>query len=175
MRPLFYWLILTSSFLSLIPIARAHLMDERHGTLNITNGGGFLVLVAPESIFLDYDLNNDGNLSGEEFFSSYDKIKDHVSSDIQLLDGDDNVLSLQGLMLSLAESNGEKNNSTKNLIIMGRFTLDQTPEELYLQITLGINAEKENSFELIVTGKSYSQIISFSSEKIRNRLIDKIF
>lgn len=175
MRPLLYWLILTSSFLSLIPIASAHLMDERHGTLNITNGGGFLVLAAPESIFLDYDLNNDGNLSREEFFSSYDKIKDHVSSDIQLLDGDNNVLSLQGLMLSLAASNGEKSNSTKNLIIMGRFALEQSPEELYLQITLGINAEKENSFKLIVTGKSYSQIISFSSEKIRNRLIDKIF
>ena len=58
---------------------------------------------------------------------------------------------------------------------MGRFALEQSPEELYLQITLGINAEKENSFKLIVTGKSYSQTISFSSKKIRNRLIDKIF
>ncbi|MAH72752.1 MAG: hypothetical protein CMK29_01490 [Porticoccaceae bacterium] len=134
-----------------------------------------MVLAAPDSMFLDFDKNNDGILSHGEFFSSYDEIKEQIQNHVQLLDNDNNALPLHGIMLSLAPSNGGQSNSARNLIILGRFALEQIPGELFLQITLGTNYQKDNHFEVKVTGNGYSQTMTFSSKKIQNRLIGKIF
>ncbi|MBV31929.1 MAG: hypothetical protein CMK36_00610 [Porticoccaceae bacterium] len=163
------------SLLCLTTFASAHLMDGRHGTLNITNGGGFLVLATPESMFLAFDKDKNKILSQGELASSYDEIKRHIQNHVQLLDNDNNALRLEGIMLSLAPSNGEQGNSGRNLIILGRFALEQMPDELFLKITLGTKTQEDNYFEVEVTGNGYSQTMSFSSEKIRNRVINTIF
>ena len=175
LSPILHLATLIFSLIFLTPFASAHLMDGRHGTLNITNGGGFLVLAIPESMFLDFDKHKNKTLSQGEFASSYDEMKQHIQNHVQLLDNDNNALRLDGIMLSLAPSNGEQGNSERNLIIMGRFALEQMPNELFLKITLGTELQKDNYFEVQVTGNGYSQTMSFSSEKIRNRLIDRIF
>ena len=77
-------------------------------------------------------------------------------------------------MLSLAPSNGEQDNSKRNLIILGRFALEQMPDELFFEITLGTKTQEDNYFEVEVTGNGYSQTMSFSSKKIRNRVINTI-
>jgi len=172
--PILHLATLIFSLLCLTTFASAHLMDGRHGTLNITNGGGFLVLATPESMFLAFDKDKNEILSQGEFASSYDEIKRHIQNHVQLLDNDNNALHLEEIMLSLAPSNGEQDNSKRNLIILGRFALEQMPDELFFEITLGTKTQEDNYFEVEVTGNGYSQTMSFSSKKIRNRVINTI-
>ena len=82
-----------------IPVASAHLMVAQQGTLNVVDGGAFMVISLPISAFTSVDDDGDGKLSREEFARHQADLRAAVMQGMQLRDSD-GVRPLQGLMLT---------------------------------------------------------------------------
>ncbi len=71
-----------------IPVASAHLMVAQQGTLNVVDGGAFMVISLPISAFTSVDDDGDGKLSREEFARHQADLRAAVMQGMQLRDSD---------------------------------------------------------------------------------------
>lgn len=86
------------SWAFLLPAAQAHLMVAQRGTLNIVNGGAFIVLSMPVLAFRGVDDDGDGRMSNAEFAAHRLTIADTVKANVVLSDAQ-GPRELQGMML----------------------------------------------------------------------------
>ena len=118
--------------------AQAHLMVAQRGTLNITNGGAFMVLSLPVSAFRGADDDGDGRLSNTEFAAHRATIAQAVSDNVVLSDGQ-GPRELQGMMFTLSPPDHENTQEpSSQLVVMGRFALADAEAQAPLQFKVGL-------------------------------------
>jgi hypothetical protein len=130
--------------------AHAHLMVAQHGTLNVVDDGVFMVLSLPISAFDGVDDDSNGKISMVEFNNHRRVIVESVRQHVTLSDKQGKV-PLQGIMLSpvaLHDSNGE---SLSQITVMGRFTVNNSINDLRFHIGLYGRQATEQLLEITAT------------------------
>ena len=121
-------------------------MVAQRGTLNKVEQGVFMVLSLPVSAFAHIDDDGDGKMSGAEFDRHYVAISDAVAEGIQLTDDNGNK-PLQGVLLSPVMEHGhgvEHDTVSKQLVVMGRFALENMKGDLHFVVNLfGKHAQEQ--------------------------------
>ena len=113
----------------------AHLMVAQHGTIKIIGNNAFIVFSLPVSAFEKIDDDGDNSLSSIEFEKYRSKIVDVVNQNIKLIEN--NVShSLEGVLLSPAIPHGNKDNSARQLIVMGKFSINDSNHSIKLYVNL---------------------------------------
>ena len=136
----------------MVPAAHAHMMVAQHGTLNVVGDGAFMVLSVPISAFEGIDDDNDGLLSMAEFTRHRLAIVEAVKQQVVLEDLE-GIRPLQGMMLSPAAEHENSNRPVSQLIVMGRFALDDPNSPLLFQIGLFGEHSTERLMEITATRK----------------------
>jgi len=131
-------------------------MVAQKGTLNFFDGSGYLVLSLPASAFAFADEDKDLKLSPQEFSSHRKELMQNVQQQVQL-HRDDEVLELQGLMLSPVAPHGAPAEPASQLVVMGRFVVGAGLKKLRLFVELYGEAEQEKSFEVTAKHKASNQ------------------
>lgn len=149
----------TLSFLLLIvaglitPIANAHLMVAKHGTLNFLDNSVYMVLSIPSSAFGDADEDNDEHLSLTEFSTHRQALIDSVSKHVSMSDST-NKLPMKGLMVSPVTPHDDPKAPAAQIIVMARFILDSADGKLSFQMNLFGNDSQGQSIEMTANRKS---------------------
>lgn len=130
----------------------AHMMVAQHGSLNVVDGGVFMVLSLPISAFSGIDDDKDGKLSPQEFATHRADISETIHSKVILKDNS-GKLSLKGMMLSPVTSHHAPKAPASQLIVMGRYTLNTSSSELEYQIGLFGNNATEKTIAITATRK----------------------
>ncbi len=154
---------LTSSlFLMLATSAHGHLMGEQRGTLNFNNGGAFLVLSAPVSAFAGVDDDGDGSWSIEEFDQHTNVIEKQIYERVQLRDNLNVAMPLQGLLLSLVHLDHNSTVPANQLMILGRFAVNEDGSSPSLYVNLQGKGANEKVITIAATRGLHSQKMDFS-------------
>lgn len=140
--------------------ARAHLMVAQHGTLNIVDDGAFMVLSLPISAFDGLDENADGRVSMLEFNNQRSVVVSLIRAHVVLTDAE-GPAPLQGIMLSPVRPHGVNDASISELIVMGRFDVNQPDGELHFHVSLFGNGADEQSIEMTAKRQQNGQEHSF--------------
>jgi len=138
--------------LSFVVNVQAHMMVAQHGTLNVVTGGAFMVLSLPVSAFKGIDDDKDGKLSMQEFDIHRLSISNQIKSQVVLSD-EQGKRPLQGMILSPVIAHGALKGPVSQLVVMGRFKLDEMNSRLQYKISLFGNSPKEKKFEVTATRK----------------------
>lgn len=144
----------------------AHVMVAQQGTLNIKEDGVYMVISVPVSAFSGIDDDEDGKLSSEEFALHRPAIIKTVQSNIMLKD-ETAELALKGLMLSPVLSHHAPNEPATQLVVMGRFSLDNANNTLEYQVNLFGKSVDEKKLKITVTRKqdASKQVFEINEKK----------
>ena len=137
-------------------LAHAHLMVAQHGTLNIVDDGAFMVLSLPISAFAGIDDDNDGKVSMVEFNRHRSVIVESVTQNVTLSDSHGEV-HLQDIMLSPVASNDMAVEPLSQLVILGRFPLNEPFSALRFHVGLYGGLTTEQSLKITAMRKSDHQ------------------
>jgi len=129
------------------------MMVAQHGTLNVVDNGVFMVLSLPVSGFDGTDDDKDGRLSKAEFDIHRLSIALTVKEKIGLLDKN-GKLELKGLILSLATSHESPKDPVTQLIVMGKFMLNDLNAPLHYQVDIYGKKRVEQTLDITVKDKS---------------------
>ncbi|KGJ86483.1 hypothetical protein [Colwellia psychrerythraea] len=130
----------------------AHMMVAQHGSLNVVDGGVFMVLSLPVSAFAGIDDDQDGKLSPQEFAIHRAEISEVIHSKVVLKDNS-GKLALKGMMLSPVTAHHAPKAPASQLVVMGRFTLVDSHSELEYQLGLFGNNATEQTMLITATRK----------------------
>ena len=162
---------LVSAFIVFTSLAsfpgNAHLMVAQHGTLNVQKTGVFTVLSVPVSAFDNIDDNSDGKLSMAELERHKKAIAQQVETKVSLMVNQQNHV-LQGTLLSPVHSHGNPNGPVSQLIVMGRFAVEDIDADLSLNYQLfGIKAS-EQKMEIVAKHYNTDQQSEFALTPLRH-------
>jgi hypothetical protein len=138
------------------PVASAHMMVAQHGTLNVVGDGAFMILSLPVSAFEGIDDDGDSKLSMEEFDRHRQAIVEKVTQYVTLSDASGS-LSLQGIMLAPVESHDAMSGPASQLIVLGRFALQDPSSPMLFKVGLFGGNATEQLLEITATRKFDSQ------------------
>ena len=133
--------------------AHAHLMVAQRGTLNLVDGGGFLVLSVPVSALSGVDDDGDGLLSASELQRHEAAIRAQVARGVQLLAGGDDARPrpLQGVLLQLSSPDHATAGAARQMVVMGRYDVGAQRDGLRLRLSLYGSAADEQAHEVTVS------------------------
>ncbi|MGJ8669026.1 MAG: hypothetical protein ACSHXK_06015 [Oceanococcus sp.] len=141
-------LAIAASFLAAFS-SHAHLMVAQHGTLNITDGGVFMVLSVPATAFSGIDDDRDERLSTTEIQKHHDEILEQIQKGLSLIvDGE--VEALKGPILSPTFGHGEPHHTASQIVITGRFPLSKNPQTLQFKTLLFGTKADEKTIEVSI-------------------------
>lgn len=132
--------------------ANAHVMVAQHGTLNVVDNGVFMVLSIPINAFEGVDDDKDGRLSKVEFDAHHSDIALVVKDKITLSDKN-GKLELKGLILSPVTSHHSPKEPASQLVVMGKFILNDINSPLHYQVNVFGKQLFEKLFEITVKNK----------------------
>ncbi len=135
--------------------ASAHLMVARHGTLNLTDEGGYLMLSVPVAAFPGLDADGDGRASEGELAGAMQDVSTRIHDGV-LLSDDAGPRPLEGLLVHGADHDAATNT---HVLITGRFD----PAEPEGPLTF--------SFELFAPGDQPQKVRIRRGEHV----VDKVF
>jgi len=151
--------------------SEAHVMVAQNGTLNVMEDGVFMVLSLPVSAFEGIDNDKNGLLSKDEFNRNRSLIAAAIIDGV-LLSDESGVLPLQGMMLSPVihhEPQSKSHNSlASQIVVMGRFPLTESSEDLQFFINLFGKEKSEQLIKIAVTRKQDQQTQKFELTPINN-------
>ena len=145
-------------WVALAPLASAHLMPAQRGTLNIVDGGVFMVLSLPISAFsgMGLDENSDGSVSLQEFDKYRGGIIETVRKNVTIMDHQ-GIALLDGIMLSPVMPHDDSVTSISQLTVLGRFNVSNTLGTMRFQVGIYGRAATEQSLEIIAMRKRDKQ------------------
>jgi hypothetical protein len=128
-------LFILTLFVWMVPHAHAHQMVAQHGTLNVVDDGAYMVLSVPITAFEGIDSDKDGMLSMEEFTRHRLAIAESVKQNVVLRDLNGSR-PLEGMMLSPVPEHETASGLASQVIVMGRFALEDPRSALLFQVNL---------------------------------------
>ncbi|MFT5838407.1 MAG: hypothetical protein ACI9UT_000900 [Flavobacteriales bacterium] len=148
----------------------AHVMVAQQGTLNFVDGAVYMVLSLPVTAFEGIDDNHDGKLSKAEFEHHQRSIAVIVQDKVVMSDSQ-GKLNLKGLVLSPISSHDSPKDSASQLIVMGKFELNDNVSSLHYQLSLFGNTASEQKIEITARYKArgLKQVMTFTP---KNTAID---
>ncbi|MDP3273927.1 MAG: HupE/UreJ family protein [Deltaproteobacteria bacterium] len=151
----FFTLLTLLTLLTVAPAAHAHLMVAQRGTLNFVGEGAFLVLSLPASAFAFADTDHDHKLSQAELATHQQALRAALTREVTLSDAQ-GPRPLALMMLSLAPPDDTPTAPASQLIVLGRFALQNTSP---LQLRLGLFGldPSEQSTHVTVTRRATAQ------------------
>ena len=120
-------LALLSVGLAVGSIAFAHLMVAQQGTLNLSGDGAYLAVSVATSSFNGVDDNGDGLLSAEELSLHGPNIAEQIKAGFLLSDSS-GPRPIKDLKLILSPADNQKGQPADQLIVMGRYALEDTED-----------------------------------------------
>lgn len=136
-------------------------MVAQQGTLNFSGDDIYMVLSLPASAFGKLDEDSDGRLSMEEFAKYRADIVSAVQGFVSLSDKT-GAVPLQGMMVSPVTPHDDPKAPADQVIVMGRYSLENTVGELSFRVTAyGIQPETQ-SLKITAIRKSTTQKQVFS-------------
>lgn len=157
-----------TSFIVLLNIlvsqyTHAHVMVAQHGTLNFVDGGVYMVLSLPVTAFQRTDDNRDGKLSKAEFDRHQTNIALIVKGKVVMSDNS-GKLNLHGLILSPLFSHNATKEGASQLIVMGKFELNDNDSSLHYQLNLFGSTVSEQKIEITARNKvkGLKQVMTFT-------------
>ncbi|PCM44029.1 hypothetical protein [Marinobacter sp. ANT_B65] len=136
----------------------AHLMVAGHGTLNIVDNGAFMVLSLPLSAFEGIDDNGDGEIDLSEFNRHQSAVIQTLSQHVVLRDREQ-TLPLEDILVSPGGSHdghGHHHDHINEVIVMGRFALDNARPPLSFHVDLFGKPESSRILHITASQKSES-------------------
>ena len=146
--------------------ANAHLMVAQHGTLNFLDDSVYMVLSLPSTAFDAADDDKDGLLSLTEFSTHRTELINIISEHVSL-STKKKKLSIEGLMVSPVTPHDAPKNPANQIIVMGRFVLNDSDAELSFHMGLFGTDEKDQVLEVTASRKSENsqQVFEMSPRK----------
>lgn len=146
------------------PSAHAHLMVAQHGTLNLVDGGAFMVLSLPAAAFPGADDDHDGRIARSEFERHYRDIAATVSAGVSLVDGAGSHAP-EGVLLSLSPDDGTPDAPAPQLVALGRMAHPRPDQPATLRISLfSVDANTRN-LEVLVTRGDRRRVLVFNRDE----------
>lgn len=142
------WIAAICLLLAFVPTARAHLMVDQKGTLNLVGDTAYLVLSLPVNALTDVDTNRDGLLAFSELRANWTRIQGQVRDAVTVQDADQ-TRYLQDIILNLASPDGQ-GAPASYLVVLGRFRLEQQ-RVLQLHVARWSNRAAEQQLAITVT------------------------
>lgn len=145
--------------------ANAHLMEAQQGTLNLVDGGAFMVMSLPVSAFAEFDDDGDSKLSKKEFTTHQTTFKTTVKDSFHLRDGEE-LRELQGLMLTPVFDEQKPQEPATQLIAMGRFVVSDASNPLEFEMQLFGTTGPESTQQVSVSrpADGRKQLLVFSAQ-----------
>jgi len=164
------WLLLAAG-------AQAHWVAAQRGTLNLVQGGAYLVLSLPVSAFSGIDDDHDGLLSPGELRAHVSEIETQVQHGVALSDPA-GTLPLQGVLLNTMPPDGTPPGTpASHLAVLGRFALAadgaggwQT-SDLQLRLRLFGTGPDEQAEQVTVTRGLETQLLTLTPERNQRALL----
>ena len=153
-------IILAVILFCLPPFAHAHMMVAQHGTLNVVGDGAFLVLSMPASAFTEADIDKDGYLSETEFSNHRVSIATVIEENLLLKDASGSC-ALQGIMLSPVSDHGTTSGLSSQVIVMGRFALNDPEAQHSFEVGAFGEGEGEDQYKITATQPSQNRLNTF--------------
>jgi hypothetical protein len=127
----------------------------------VVNDGVFMVISLPVSAFSGVDDDNDGKLSITEFNTHRAVLTKALETNIQVIDTK-GTRQIQGVMLKLATSHDSPKEPASQLIVMGRFTLDDKEGDFLFSNNLYGKLVNEQLLEMSATRKLDGKKVFFN-------------
>ncbi len=158
-------LLLTAAAFTCITTANAHLMNEQQGTLNFSADGAYITLSLPLAAFEGVDEDDNGDVSIIEFNRHRATILDSIRREVVLSSANEKF-ELDGLRLAPQLAHGESVDKLASVVLLGRFSYSEYPQDPTLRINLFGTTAAERILEIAVTRKSvgYSRIHTLTPE-----------
>ena len=146
----------------------AHMMVAQKGTLNVAQGGAYLMVSLPVAAFAGVDDDGDGRLSVQELRDHSAAIRAALASGLQLL-AEGQPLPFEPLLLDTVPPDDRPGAPADQLLLMGRFALPAGMRSvkgagLRLQVGLFGTRPVERRLELTVTGEGHTQALAFTPQ-----------
>ncbi len=139
-----------------IATAHAHLMVAQNGTLNFLDDSVYMVLSLPASAFAGADENNDSELSLTEFSRHRTRLISAVKEQVTL-STEKGHLPLHGIMVSPVTPHNDPKAPAKQVIVMGRFSLAGSENELSFHVGLYGSQSDSRALKITANRKSENQ------------------
>ncbi|MEH6592247.1 MAG: hypothetical protein V7746_18430 [Halioglobus sp.] len=149
-------LLLCALSMAISQATQAHLMPARHGTLNIVDDGAFMVLSLPISAFDGIDDDSDGKISMLEFNRHRSDLAQSIRQKVTLEDRQGSC-SLHGIVFSPVTSHDSAEEPVSQLVVMGRFILNDSVSPLRFHIGLFGDPVAEQSLKITATREDDNQ------------------
>jgi hypothetical protein len=148
--------------------AGAHMTVAQKGTLNVAQGGAYLMVSLPVAAFAGVDVDGDGLLSVQELRDHAPAIRAALASGLQLL-ARGRPLPFEPLLLDTVHPDDRPGAPADQLLLMGRFALPAGMRSvqaagLRLQVGLFGTRPEERRLELTVTGEGHTQALAFTPQ-----------
>ena len=156
-------------------LTSAHFMVAQHGTLNFVGDGVFMVLSLPMSAFELSDDDANGAISMVEFNRQRAKVVASIREEVSLRDESGPRLLL-GLMLSPELDHDSIQENISQVIVMGKFNLDDLLGEMSFKVGLFGTAPEEQKIEVVAMRKSdnITQQIELFPGKVSSSLMSAL-
>jgi hypothetical protein len=147
-----------------LPAAHAHLMPAQKGTLNVVDGGAFLVLSVPVTALGAVDDDGDGKLSMAELRAHAGAINAQVKREVQLRDAQ-GPRPLDGVMLTLSPPDTDPAGPVEQLVVMGRFVLAPVATDTRFSVRLFGTTATEQAYQITLTQGTQKQVLMLSPQR----------
>jgi hypothetical protein len=164
------WLFsLVAGCLVTVSVTQAHLIVSQRGTLNIVDGGAYMVLSLPISAFIGIDDDGDGRLSLDELRIHARSIETQIQGGAQLV-SNQGAHVLEGLMLNTSPPDNAPGAPASQIVAMGRFPLDSQASKLAFSLNLFGRGTGEQIEQITVTRGPETQLMSLTPQNNRGEV-----
>lgn len=158
------FIVLVLGGLLTLSTACAHLIVSQRGTINIVGDSVFVVLSLPVSAFNGIDDNADGLLSIAELREHAASIESQIKKSV-ILENSQGVKPVVGLMLNTVPPENDHNAPAKQIVVLGRYTLEPGSSGLKFTMRMFGKEVDERTEHITVTQGTRSQLMTLSPDR----------
>lgn len=158
-------------------VARAHLMENRQGTLNLVGARGYLVISLPVSALSGVDDNRDGKLDGAELQRHAAAIERDLRLRVRVADGG-KAAPLAGVLLNLSpDAEHREGVPATHLVMLAVAMFAQPPQRPQLELQIYGRLSSERSYRFTATrrdasGRTIAQVRQFTPRSPRHEFFE---
>jgi hypothetical protein len=131
------------------PLA-AHLMEHQHGTLNLREQRGYLVLSVPVSALVGVDDNRDRRVDERELQRHAAAIERQLRAGVQISDGS-RAVRLDGLLVNLSPDEQHREGPATHVIVLAVALFESAPRSPSIEIRLYGRLPAERRYRFTAT------------------------
>ena len=144
--------------------AQAHLMPAQRGSINLVEGGAFVVLSVPVSALPSVDDDGDHLLSELELARHRGRIESHLVANLSLRDAN-GPCPLLIVGLSLSPPDETPNGPAEQIVVLARFAVSAPNGTMSVGVNLWGSKAREQGFNIKVTRAPETQLVVLKPDR----------